>query len=111
MAQLHNNQGCCDTDFLDYVPEELIEQSGKSFIPCHSLIAATEGSMWFSAVLPQGGSPIASSSQPIPSSNSNSNSNDITSITDMTSIENTRLVDERTIVEGAMSFGGYECCH
>jgi hypothetical protein len=29
----------------------------------------------------------------------------------MTSIEITRLVDERTSVEGAISFGGYECCH
>jgi len=39
------------------------------------------------------GSAIASSSQPVPCGDSSSNSNDITSITNMTSVENTGLVD------------------
>jgi hypothetical protein len=99
MAQPHNNQGSFDEDFLDYVPEELIEQPDNYFNSLNSFIAATEASMRFSAVLPA----IASSSQPVPCGNSNSNSNDITN---MTSVENTGLVDGSTIVEGAMSPGG-----
>jgi hypothetical protein len=55
--------------------------------------------MRFSAVLPA----IASSSQPVPCSNSNSNSDDITNIT---SIDSTGLIDGSTIVEGAMLLGG-----
>jgi len=108
MAQPYNDQGSFDEDFLDYIPEELIEQPDNSFNRLSSFVAATEASMRFSAVLPMGGSAIASSSQPIPcsNSNSNSNSNDIISITNMTSIENTGLVDGSTIVEGAMSLGG-----
>jgi len=99
MAQPNNNQGSFDEDFLDYVPEELIEQPDNS-LNCHSsFVAATEASMRFSAVLPA----VASSSQPVPCSNNNSISNDITN---MTSIENTGLVDGSTIVEGAMSHGG-----
>jgi len=50
-----------------------------------------------------GGSAIASSSQPIPYRDSNSNSNHITN---MTSIENTGLVNGSLIVEGGMSLGG-----
>jgi hypothetical protein len=99
MAQPHNDQGSFDEDFLDYVPEELIEQPDNSFNHPSSFVDATEASMRFSAVLPA----IASSSQPIPCSNSNSNSNDIS---DMTSIENAGLVAGSTIVEGAMSLGG-----
>ena len=99
MAQPHNDQGSFDEDFLDYVPEELIEQPDNSFNRLSSFVAATEASMRFSAVLPA----IASSSQPVPCSDSNSNSNDITN---MTSVENTGLVDGSTIVEGAMSLGG-----
>jgi len=99
MAQPHNDQGSFDEDFLDYVPEELIEQPDNSFDRLSSFVAATGASMRFSAVLPA----IASSSQPVPCSNSNSNSNDITN---MTSVENMGLVDGRTIVEGAMSLGG-----
>ena len=63
--------------------------------------------MRFSAVLPMGGSAIAGSSQPVPCSDSNSNSNDITN---MTSIENTGLVDGSMLVEGAMSLGDEEWC-
>jgi hypothetical protein len=48
-------------------------------------------------------SAIASSSLPIPCTYRNSNSDDITS---MTKVENTGLVDGRTIVEGAMSLQG-----
>jgi len=99
MAQPDNDQGSFDEDFLDYIPEELIEQPDNSFNRHSSFVAATEASMQFSAVLPA----IASSSQPVPCSDSNSNSNDITN---MTSVENTGLVDGCTIVEGAMSLGG-----
>jgi len=99
MAQPHNHQGSFDEDFLDYVPEELIEQPDNSFNRLSSFVAATEASLRFSAVLPA----IASSSQPIPCSDSNRNSNDITI---MTSVENMGLVDGSTIVEGAMSVGG-----
>jgi hypothetical protein len=99
IAQPHNNQGSFAEDFLNYVPEELIEQPDNSFNGLSSFVAATEASIRFSAVLPA----IASRSQPIPCSNSNSNSNDITK---MTCIENTRLVDGSMIVEGAMSLGG-----
>jgi hypothetical protein len=82
MAQPHNDQSSVDEDFLDYVPEKLIEHLDNSFNRFSSLVAATEASMRFSAVLPA----IASQSQPAPCSNSNSNSNDITN---RTSIENT----------------------
>jgi hypothetical protein len=57
-----------------------------------------------------GGSAITSNSQPIPSSNSNSNSNDITRITNLTSTENTVLVDESTMVAGVMSRQGKGWC-
>jgi len=103
MAQPHNDQGSFDEDFLDYVPEELIEQPDNSFNHLSSFVAATEASMRFSAVLPA----IVSSSQPVSCSNSNSNSNNITN---MTSVKNTGLVDGSTIVEGAMSLGGWEWC-
>jgi len=105
MAQPHNDQGSYDEDFFDYIPEELIEHPDNSINLLSSSVAATEASMRFKAVLPIGGSAIASSSQPIPCSNSNSNSNEITSITNMTSVENTGLVNGSTIVEGAMSLG------
>ena len=107
MEQPHNDQGSLDMDFLDYIPEELIEQPDNSFNRLSSFVAATEASMRFSAVLPMGGSAIASSSEPVPSSNSNSNSENITN---MTSIGNMGLVNGSTIVEGAMSLGGYEWC-
>jgi len=106
MAQPYNNQGSIDEDFCDNISEPQIEQTNNSFNhPC-SLVAATESSMQFAPVLPMGRSAITSSSQHIPSSNSNSNSNDITNITNITSIENTGLLDGSTIVEGAMSQGG-----
>jgi hypothetical protein len=98
-AQLHNDKGRFHEDFLAYIPEELIEQPDNSCNPLSSLVAATEASMPFSAGLPA----IASSSQPVPCSNSNSNNNDITN---MTGIENMGLVHGSTIVEGAMSLGG-----
>ena len=88
MPQPHNDQGNFDQDFLHYVPEELLEQRDNSF-NCHSsFVATSEASMQFSAILPIHGSAIASSSQPVPCSNSNSNSNNISSITNMTSVEN-----------------------
>ena len=106
MAQPHNIQGSFDEDFLHFVPEELIEQPSSSSNPLSSIVAATEASMRFSAVLPISGSVIASGSQGVPCSNSNSNSNDITSITNMTSVENMELVNGSMIIDGVMSLGG-----
>jgi len=106
MAQPHHDQGRLDEDFLGYFLEELIEQPDNSLNHLSSIVAATEANMRFSAVLPMGRSAIASSSEPGPCSNNNSNSNDITTITNITSIENTGLVDGNTILEGAMSLGG-----
>jgi len=103
MAQPHNDQGGFDEDFLHYFPEELIEQPNNSFIHLSIFGAATEASMRFPAVLPA----VASGSQLVPCTDSNSNSNDLTN---MTSIENTGLVDGSTIVERAMWLGGKEWC-
>ena len=83
MAQPHNDQGSFDEDFLDYVPEELIQLPNNSFNYLISFVAATEDSMRFSAILPMGGSAIASSSQSVPCSNRNSNSNDITNMSNV----------------------------
>jgi hypothetical protein len=60
IAQFHNNQGRFNEDFLDYVPEELIEQPDNSFNHPSRFVAATEASMQFSAVLPMGGSTTSS---------------------------------------------------
>jgi hypothetical protein len=103
MTQPHNDQGTFDGDFLDYVPEELLGQPENSVTLLSSFDAATEGSMRFSAVLPMGGSPITSSSQPVPCGNCNSNCNNKTN---MTSMGNSRLVNGSTIVDSAMSLGG-----
>jgi len=99
MAQPHNDRGSFHEGFLDYIPEGLIEQPDNSFNRLSSIVAATEASMRFSAVL----TAIASSSQPVPHSDSNSNSNDITN---MTRVENMGWVDGSTSVEGAMSLEG-----
>jgi len=45
MAQPHNNHGTCYEDFLDYVPEELIEQLDISCNHRCGWFAATEASM------------------------------------------------------------------
>jgi len=103
MAPHYKDQGSFDENFLNYVTEELIEQPGDSFNRLSRFVAATEASTRFSAVLTMGGSAIASSSQPVPCSNSDCNSNDITN---MTRIGITGLADGSTIVEGVMSFGG-----
>src|SRR5882757_5988158 len=84
MTKPHNEHGSVDEDFPDYVPEELIEQYHNSGNCLSTFVVVTEASMHISAVLPMGGSTIASSSQPIPCSNSNNNSNDLTN---MTSVE------------------------
>ena len=68
-----------------------------------SFVAATEACIWFPAVPPEGGSAIASSSETVPCGETNSNSNHNTNIT---SIGNMALVNECTIVVGAMSPGG-----
>ena len=101
MAQPYNDQGSFDEDFIEYIPEELMEQPNSSFNCLSSFVAATEACMHFSAVLPMGGSAIASSSQPVPCSDSNSNN-----ITNVTSFENTGLDDGSMIVEDAISLGG-----
>jgi len=106
LVHSHNNQDSFNQNFLYYVTEELIEQPDNLFHPLSSIDAATEASMWFAAVLPMGGSAIASCNQSILCSDSNSNSNDITSITNINSIENTGLVDGCTIVEDSMSHRG-----
>jgi len=102
MAQPSNNRSSIDEYFLDYVVEELIERPDNSFKRLSGCVAVTEASRQFSPVFPMGGSAIASSSQPVPCTNSNHNSNIINT---MTSIENTGLVGGSTIVEGAMSLG------
>jgi len=104
IALPHNDQGSFDENFLDYGPEELIEQPNNSVHDLSGFVATTDAIMRFSAVLTMGGSAIASSSQPVLFSDSNSNSNNITSI------ENTGLVDGSTIVDSAMSLGSLECC-
>jgi len=108
IAQPHKDQGSPDEDFLEYVPEEPIEQPKNSLHPLSSLIAATGASMWFSTVPAMDGSAIASSSQPVPCGNGNSN--DSTNITNITSVEQTGFDDGSMSVEGAMSVGGYEWC-
>jgi len=110
MAQRNIDQHGFDGDFLQYLPEELIEQPNNSFNHLTSFVAATEASKQFAAVPPMGGSAIASSSQPIPCSNSNSNSNDIINITYITRDENMGLLNWSTIVEVMMSLGGQEWC-
>jgi hypothetical protein len=103
MAQPHIDQGSFEEGYPDSVVEERIQQADISFNCLSSFVAATEASMQFSAVLPMGGFAIASSSQAIPCSNSNSNNNNITN---MSSVENTGLLDGSTIVDGLMSLGG-----
>jgi hypothetical protein len=56
IAQSHKNQGRFNKDFLDYIPEELMEKPDNSFNCPSRFVAATEASMRFSAVLPMGGS-------------------------------------------------------
>jgi hypothetical protein len=105
MAQPHNNHGSVEHNFNAHILWELIEQPDDSFNYLSSFIADIETCMRFSAILTMGGSAIASSSQSIPCHNSNTNSNDITSITEMTSVEITGLLDGSTFVEGAMYRG------
>jgi len=45
MAQLHNDQGIIDENFLDYVPEKLIEQPDNSLNSLSNFVAATETRM------------------------------------------------------------------
>jgi len=110
MAQPHNYQASFDGNFFDYILEELIEQPNNSFNRLCSFVAVTEASLQFWAFLPMGGSAIASSSQPILCSDSTSKSNDITSITNMTRIENTGLVNGSMILEGAISLQCFKRC-
>jgi len=101
MAQPHNNQGSFDEHFLDHIPEELIQQPDNFFNCLSSVVAATEACMRFSVVLRMGGFVIASSSQPIPCSDSNSNDS-----INITRVENMGLVIGSMIVEGVMLLGG-----
>ena len=41
MAKSHNDQGSIDKDFLNYIPEELIEQPDNSFNHHTCFVAAT----------------------------------------------------------------------
>jgi len=101
MLQPQNDQDSVHEDFLDSMPEELIEQPNNSLKHLSCCVAATEAWMRFSAVLPIGGSTIAHSSHPVPCSNSNSND-----ITNITSIENTGYANGSMNVEGALLLGG-----
>jgi len=87
MGHPHNNEGIFNEDYFASIPGELIGHPNKLFNHHSRFVAAMEASILFSAVLPIGGSAIASSSQPIPFSNWNSN--DITNSTNSTN--NTRI--------------------
>jgi hypothetical protein len=70
MAQPHNDQASFDEDFLDYIPDELIEQPDDSFNRLSNFVAATEASLRSSTALPRegltiGGSAVASSSRTV----------------------------------------------
>jgi len=93
-----------DVNLHDYITEKLIYQSDTSSDRLSSIVPATNACMRISAVLPMGRSAYTSSS--LPSSCSDSNGNNITNITNTTSVENTGLVYEKIILEGAMSLGG-----
>jgi hypothetical protein len=45
MVKPHNDQGSVDEDFLDYVPEELLEQPHNYFHRLSSFVTATEASL------------------------------------------------------------------
>jgi hypothetical protein len=92
--------------FFDYILEELIVQPVNSPNHVNIFVAAIEASIQFSAILPMTVSAITSSSQPVLCNNSHSNSNNITKITNITSLENTGLVDARLIVLIVMLLGG-----
>jgi hypothetical protein len=102
MTQPHNGQGSFNENYLHYIVEELLKQPDNSFNRLSSCVATTGNSMRFSAVLPMGGSAIASSNPPVPCSDCNSNGNDITN---MTSAENMGLVTGSMIDEGAILLG------
>jgi hypothetical protein len=89
MEQLFHDQGRLDEDFLDDILKELIALPNVSFHCLSSIVAATDVSIWCSAVLLMGGSAIVGCRQPVSSCNSNSNcnNNDITIIANITTIE------------------------
>jgi hypothetical protein len=100
MAQPHYNQGSFDQNSLDYMLEKLIEQHDIVFKCCSYCIAGPDASMKFSAVMPMGGTAIASSSLPVPYIHSNCNSNNITTITNITSVVNMQLINGNTFMQG-----------
>jgi hypothetical protein len=104
MVQPHENLGSIHENLFYFIPEKLIEQSNKTFKHHSSFVAAMEANMHFSAVLPLGWSAIASSSCPI--TNNDSISNNITHLTDITHMDNTRLFNGRKIIEAAILIGG-----
>jgi len=106
MAQHPNHQGSFDEDFLEFIPESLIEHLDNSFNHVGSCFAATEASLRFSALLPIGGSALGSSSQSVLCSDSNNDTNDVTNIANVNSVENIWFVDGTKIVIVAMSVGG-----
>jgi len=91
-----------ETSFI-ISPEELTVEPDNSSNSLSSFVAPTEAGMRFPAIQTMGRYAVTSSSEHVPCGNTNSNSNDITNIT---SIENTRLVAGSIIVDGAMTREG-----
>jgi hypothetical protein len=98
-APPQNDLGSYDENFLDYIPEDLIEEPDNSSNCVNSVVAAPVASMRFSAVLPIGMSAIPSSNQPIPYSNRNSSQHDNTNIPNFASFQTRGLVNGNTTVQ------------
>jgi hypothetical protein len=105
IAQVHNDKGRFDEDFVDDIQIKVTEQHDNSCDCLSSFVATTEARVRFLAGLPIRGSVITSSNQSIPCSDStsNSNSNDVTNIINITGPENLGLLNGSTIVECAVS--------
>jgi hypothetical protein len=98
--QSQHRLGSIDENFFDYVRKVVIEQPPDNSFDCLTCsVAATEACIQLTAILPEGRSAIASSSQPVLCSDRNSNSDDICNCnniinnpnnTNLTSIEKTR---------------------
>jgi hypothetical protein len=102
MAQPNNIEGSVYVDLLDYIPKVQIELPDDCCNCLSRFVAATEASQQFSAFLTNGSSAIASSSHPVPCTDSNLDRHDMTSITVIISSGNARFFDGCTIEEGAM---------
>jgi hypothetical protein len=100
------DHGSFDADIFDSLREQLRQLTDNSLNCLRMVVAATDASIRFPAVLPMARSALASSSQPVDCSISNRNY--INSITIMMSGGNTGLDDGSMIVERAMSLGDEE---